>query len=51
MKKSGGGYIDVPYVKDAVLVNLGALMQKWTGDKYLATVITSSIILSSGLKH
>jgi len=34
----GGGYIDVPYIADAILVNLGALMQQWTSDTYLATV-------------
>ena len=34
----GGGYIDVPYIADAILVNLGALMQQWTSDIYLATV-------------
>ncbi len=39
MKKKGGGYIDVPYIDGAVLVNLGALMQQWTGDKYPATVM------------
>ena len=38
MKRSDGGYIDVPYMSDAVLVNLGALMQQWTSDKYQATV-------------
>ena len=38
MKKCGGGYIDVPYLQDAVLVNLGALMQNWTSDRYMATV-------------
>ncbi|XP_064406736.1 uncharacterized protein LOC135351611 [Halichondria panicea] len=37
VKKKGGGYIDVPYIDGAVLVNLGALMQQWTGDKYPAT--------------
>ena len=34
----GGGYIDVPYIADAILVNLGALMQNWTSDIYIATV-------------
>ena len=34
----GGGYIDVPYIADAILVNLGALMQQWTSDIYIATV-------------
>ena len=38
VKRSDGGYIDVPYMSDAVLVNLGSLMQQWTSDKYLATV-------------
>jgi len=38
VKHSSGEFIDVPYVPDAVLVNLGAIMQKWTADKYLATV-------------
>ena len=37
-RSDGGGYIDVPYIADAVLVNLGALMQQWTSDLYLATV-------------
>ena len=30
--------MDVPHIDGAVLVNLGALMQQWTSDKYLATV-------------
>ena len=39
MKRSDGeGYIDVPYIADAILVNLGSLMQQWTSDSYLATV-------------
>ena len=38
MKRSDGDYIDVPYMSDAVLVNLGVLMQMWTADGYLATV-------------
>ena len=38
VKRSDGGYIDVPYMSDAVLVNLGVLMQRWTGDSYMATV-------------
>ena len=37
-RSDGGGYIDVPYIADAILVNLGALMQQWTSDIYLATV-------------
>ena len=42
VKRKDGGYIDVPYVEGAVLVNLGALMEMWTGDKYPATVSTLS---------
>ena len=37
-RSDGGGYIDVPYIADAILVNLGSLMQQWTSDLYLATV-------------
>ena len=37
-RSDGGGYIDVPYIADAILVNLGALMQQWTSYIYLATV-------------
>ncbi len=38
MKCSDGSYVDVPYMRDAVLVNLGAHMQKWTADVYRAAV-------------
>jgi isopenicillin N synthase-like dioxygenase len=38
VKQTSGGYTDVPYRGDAVLVNLGALMQNWTSDQYMATV-------------
>ena len=38
VKRSDGGYIDVPYMSNAVLVNLGVLLQMWTSDRYLATV-------------
>ena len=31
----------VSYMSDAILVNLRALMQQWTSDKYLATVSLS----------
>ena len=37
-RTSDGEWIEVPRVKDALFVNLGALMQKWTGKKYLACV-------------
>ena len=38
VKLASGGYINAPYRQDAVLVNLGALMQNWTSDVYMATV-------------
>ena len=41
VKRSDGGYIDVPYMPDAVLVNLGVLMQQWTADGYVAAVSES----------
>lgn len=31
-------------MSDAVLVNLGALMQNWTSDKYLATVRVDTVV-------
>lgn len=36
-----GNYIDVPYIAGAVLVNLGALMQQWTADSYVASVCST----------
>ncbi len=38
VKTRTGGYIDVPYMPEAVLLNGGALMQQWTGDKIYAAV-------------
>ena len=38
VKLAGGGWIDVPCMEDALLVNLGSFMQMWTSDRYLATV-------------
>lgn len=46
MKKTDGGYIQVPYVPGAALVNLGALMQQWTSDKYMATVSQLTLSLT-----
>ena len=43
VKRADGGYIDVPYMPEAVLVNLGALMQQWTADVYLATVMNAGV--------
>ncbi len=42
-KKCNGGYIDVTYLEDAVLINLSAIMQRWTGDIYMATVCSSDL--------
>ena len=44
MKKADGGWIDPPLVENAVLVNLGEIMQKWTADKYIATVSPQSLM-------
>ena len=38
VKKVSGGWIDVPCMPHALLVNLGGLMEQWTSDRYLATV-------------
>ena len=49
VKQSNGDYIDVHYHPDAVLVNLGALMQKWTSDVYLATVRSNIVTKSNNI--
>ena len=40
-------------MSDAILVNLGALMQQWTSDKYLATVslLTQYIVYSEPTEY
>ena len=38
VKNSIGEYITVPHVPGAMQVNIGAVMQRWTGDKYIAPV-------------
>ena len=38
VKKRDGSYIDVPYMKDVVLMNMGALLQRLTSDRYWAAV-------------
>ena len=38
VKKRDGSYVDVPYMKDVVLMNMGALLQRWTSDRYWAAV-------------
>ena len=38
VKNSAGEYITVPHIDDALQVNIGAIMQRWTADKYIAPV-------------
>ena len=38
VKRRDGGYIAVPCIPDAILLNLGRIMESWTSDMYLATV-------------
>ena len=34
----GGQYITVPHIPEAIQVNIGGVMQRWTGDQYIAPV-------------
>ena len=36
--KNPPNWIDVPFVKDGFIVNLGDLMKRWTNEKYLSTL-------------
>ena len=45
VKRTDGEFMNVPYRSDAVLVNVGALMQNWTSDVYKATVRRGYIII------
>jgi len=36
--KDPPNWIDVPFVKDGLIVNLGDLMKRWTNDKWLSTL-------------
>lgn len=38
VKNSRGEYITVPHVPEALQVNIGGVMQRWTADKYIAPV-------------
>ena len=49
VKLASGGWIDVPCMDDAVLVNLGDFMQRWTSDKYLATVCDKTLLVTNNL--
>jgi isopenicillin N synthase-like dioxygenase len=36
--KDPPNWIDVPFVKDGLIINLGDLMKRWTNDKWLSTL-------------
>ena len=38
VKNSIGEYITVPHIPEALQVNIGAVLQRWTADKYIAPV-------------
>ena len=38
VKNSVGEYITVPHIPEAIQVNIGVMMQRWTADKYIAPV-------------
>jgi isopenicillin N synthase-like dioxygenase len=37
VKRRGGGWIDVPVIDGAFVVNLGDLMMRWTNDRWVST--------------
>ena len=37
-KRSGDGWIEAVRTPGTVIVNLGIMMERWTGEKYHATV-------------
>jgi isopenicillin N synthase-like dioxygenase len=38
VKTRNGAWIDVPYIKDSFIVNLGDLMAYWTNDRWISTM-------------
>ena len=38
VKDTSDKYITVPHIDDALQVNIGGVMQRWTADKYVAPV-------------
>ena len=38
VKNSVGEYVTVPHIPEAMQVNIGAIMQRWTANKYIAPV-------------
>jgi len=41
-----GQYITVPHIPEAIQVNIGGVMQRWTGDQYIAPVSILPFIIS-----
>jgi isopenicillin N synthase-like dioxygenase len=37
VKRRGGGWIDVPVIEGAFVVNIGDLMMRWTNDRWVST--------------
>jgi isopenicillin N synthase-like dioxygenase len=37
VKRRGGGWIDVPVIEGAFIVNIGDLMMRWTNDRWVST--------------
>jgi isopenicillin N synthase-like dioxygenase len=38
IKVKGGDWIDVPYVPDAFVINIGDMMARWTNDRWVSTM-------------
>ena len=38
VKDSSGEYVTVPHIDNALQVNIGGIMQRWTADQYIAPV-------------
>ena len=48
----GGQYITVPHLPEAIQVNIGGVMQRWTGDQYIAPVCNNvTMYRCTSLQH